>query len=255
MVRATAILAAVVLALAGCQSTVSFRTGNDSPAPEMVRGLLARPDGKGPFPAVVLLHTCGGMTPHVAGDWPRYLSGLGYIVLSVDTLGSRGMSICTQMAGRTVVQTEDAYGALDYLATLPEVDASRVAVIGFSLGGYSINEYLLPNRIGKGRARDFRAAIAIYGRCAFLRHEPGDMPLMQIIGEHDPATPACVAAGERYRVEVHVIPGAYHAFDSALASGKRDPFGTYMQYSGAATTRARELTREFLARHLGGPAR
>src|SRR6185295_187330 len=61
-----------------------------------VSGILSRPEGKGPFPAVVLLHTCGGMTETLSQFWPRYLAQLGYASLAVDSLGPRGMKNCRQ---------------------------------------------------------------------------------------------------------------------------------------------------------------
>jgi dienelactone hydrolase len=55
-----------------------------------ISGQLYKPDGAGPYPAVVLLHTCGGLSQHMTHDWPQFLVGLGYVVLSVDTLSPRG---------------------------------------------------------------------------------------------------------------------------------------------------------------------
>ena len=92
-------------------------------------------EGRGPFPAVVILHSCGGFTSHVTNDWPSYLTGLDYVVLSVNTFGSRGYVRCPNpyhFDRATFVK--DAYGALDYLAAQPFVDGNRIAVMGFSLG-------------------------------------------------------------------------------------------------------------------------
>ena len=249
---------ALALILAGCQTaSVSFTNSkfspDDSVRVEGIWGLLARPQGNGPFPAVVILHTCGGMTPHVTIDWPGYLTGLGYVTLSVDSLGPRGHKICTEMAVREMQQASDAYGALDYLATLPYVDVQRVAVMGFSMGAVTINNILV-RRFRKSSERDFKAAIALYGHCNGLNYEPGDIPVMEIVAEHDWLhTLTCVAVGKRSPVEVHVIPGAYHSFDSITSSGGYDPSGTYMQYSAQATSKARELTKAFLGRTLGRP--
>jgi dienelactone hydrolase len=96
-VKLHSVLAATTL-LVACQSNgVSFANAKLSatgPTPPVrISGLLAKPEGKGPFPAVVLLHTCGGVKPHVSVDWPNYLTGLGHVVLTVDSFGPRGGSL------------------------------------------------------------------------------------------------------------------------------------------------------------------
>jgi dienelactone hydrolase len=78
--------------------------------------VLSRPEGKGPFPAVVLLHTCGELTETMTRFWPNYLAQLEYVSLAVDTLTPRGMRNC-RAPGHTrqeVLQMvgDDAYGAL-----------------------------------------------------------------------------------------------------------------------------------------------
>jgi len=229
--------------------------------PRQIRGLLARPEGAGPFPAVVLLHTCGGVRPHVSQDWPRYLASLGYVTLTVDSFGSRGLGACPNalhpqqppMTNAYREITRDAFGALDHLATRPDVAADRVAVIGYSLGTNVINSFLihLPPRPG----RNFAAAIGIYGRCHDLRRHPTPAtPLMQIAGELDEPHigPCREVAG---RIAVHVLAGAHHSWDDVQASGRRSGTASneLMMYSAPATARSRELVRDFLARHLGPP--
>ena len=73
--------------------------------PASLSGYLARPDaglaaelegdspsnGGGPFPAVVVLHGCIGITGHFTGIADR-LSSWGYVALAVDSLGPRGIS-------------------------------------------------------------------------------------------------------------------------------------------------------------------
>ena len=74
----------VALFLAGLDFYyVEFETGatyNWDKDRQQVAGLLFRPAGADRSAAVVLLHTCDGMQPHVISSWPRYLTGLGYVV-------------------------------------------------------------------------------------------------------------------------------------------------------------------------------
>ena len=254
--------AILALALAGCQTaSISFPNAKifaHDRKVESVSGLLSKPDGNGPFPAVVLLHSCGGFTSHVTRDWPDYFAGIGYVTLSVDTFGTRGYQRCPNpYQGADGAFVKDAYGALDYLATQPFIDRNKIAVMGFSLGAGVINNALIPLRARARRELDFKAAIALYGRCNNVGPYPkGSIPLMEIGAENDTATaPHCEYVGKWHpEIEVHILEGAYHAFDSSEASGKIDDAGNRMQYSWEATKKARDLVRAFLAKHLGARA-
>ena len=48
------------------------------------------PGDAAPYPAVVVLHGCGGISSHSAAIADR-LGGWGYVALAIDTLGPRGM--------------------------------------------------------------------------------------------------------------------------------------------------------------------
>ena len=233
--------------LAACASQAGFTSREQD-----VSGQLFEPRGPGPHPAVVLLHACGGMTPHVTRDWPKYLVDLGYVVLAVDTIGSRGYAECGGMPDRLEAQARDAYGALDYLATQPFVDARRVAVAGFSMGAITINELILMRSPRPAGSAEFKAFASFYGRCvnmnpALMR----DAPLLQVIPEKDNFARGCLQRAKTVRMEAHLLPGAYHAFDQPqMTTVRPDRAGNPMLYDAAATQRAQALLRDFLARNL-----
>src|ERR671937_1175159 len=82
-----------VLLLAGCNLGQSVRlpVRPEREAPSIAMRVL-RPDGAGPFPAVVWLHGCGGVTPgarHLE-DWTRRLTRMGYVVAIPDRFPDRG---------------------------------------------------------------------------------------------------------------------------------------------------------------------
>ena len=65
-------------------------------------GYLYRPDGPGPFPAVVMLHGCSGLMTHSgkmqanARFWAEHLRDHGYVALLVDSFTARGIDeVCT----------------------------------------------------------------------------------------------------------------------------------------------------------------
>ncbi len=240
--------------LAACKTTnVSYQAAQLWLGQEKksISGFIARPKGKGPFPAVVLLHTCGGLAPHVTEDWPNYLSQLGYVVLTVDSLGSRGGGNCNSETYVPAYMEADAYGALDYLATLPSVDKHRIGVVGFSYGGIQINKFVMDANRREGES-NFKAGISVYGRCHESQTEyQGKLqfPLLNIIGEKDGETAPCKKLKPPF--ELAILPGAYHAFDKPENDGKYDPAGFLMVYDYEATKKARQLTKAYLAKHLG----
>jgi len=255
-----------VLFLMGFQTDyVKFQTGATyswDKDRRQVTGLLSRPAGAGRSPAVVLLHTCGGLQPHVISAWPRYLTGLGYVVLAADSYTPRGYAKCTNSGTWKNDQTKDAFGALDYLAGLPFVDGERIAVMGFSAGAFAVNDNVINRSRQRAGMRNYKAAISLYGRCSDpLRwYTEKDIPLMQIVGELDAFRSSCenMRIDWNVSIEVHVLPGAYHAFDQSQITAKRPAplieithrVDNQMLYDAARTREARELTRAFLDKHL-----
>lgn len=105
-------------------------------------------------------------------------------------------------------------------------------------------------RLRETAGLDFKAAIASYGYCSSYRE--GSIPLMRILAEKDRLATGCLTtASGSSLIEVHLLPGAYHAFDSRKGSGRTDLSGNYMKYDASATEKAREFTKEFLGRHFG----
>lgn len=196
-----------------------------------LQGLLLRPAGPGPFPAVVMLHGCSGLRTKagaVQGKlrfWAEHFRHLGYVTLLVDSFGPRGIDeVCT---GRHLLspvrdRADDARGALRYLQDRPDVEAARVGLLGWSNGAAATLSVLFDQGAIE---RDFRAAVAFYPNCT--RAYPGGpdfrpyAPLLVLIGALDDWTPAvpCVAIVERARaagapIAIRVYPGAHHSFDA-----------------------------------------
>ena len=163
--------------------------------PVQLIGYLARPDtglsaltsttsrDAAPYPAVVVLHGCGGISSHSAAIADR-LGGWGYVALTIDTLGPRGMdSGC--YSGTFVDQAFDAYAALRYLSTLKVVDAERVALLGQSMGGSAALYAIDRDLAAQCFSHRFRAAIAYYPRCVVVPVPAMTAPVLILIGEAD----------------------------------------------------------------------
>ena len=213
---------------------------------------LMKPKGDGPFPAVIILHGCGGVhQKHL--DWASKLKTWGYATLIVDSLGPRNVSnICKK--GWTIdpyTRAMDAHKAKSYLAELPFVDQGRIGVMGFSHGGASALASI--HRSSFKEETPFQAAIAFYPSCSFLG-EPR-APLMILIGEKDDWVYAsfCEKWVEKigdaeHELILKVYPGAYHGFDNPRAG--RWYMGHYLEYNQKAASDAKIRVREFLAKYL-----
>jgi dienelactone hydrolase len=193
---------------------------------------LFRPDGAGPFPAVVALHGCGGLgreglDPRYR-DWAKTLTGRGFVVLFPDSFGSRGLGSQCRVRSRSVTpereRTADADAARRWLQAQPYVRPDRVSLLGWSNGGSSVLWAVRPQGHPDRSSPDFRSAVALYPGCARLvpRAWSARVPTLVLIGGADDWTPASAceqmvagARGRSARTAIAVYPGAYHDFDAA----------------------------------------
>ncbi len=199
-----------------------------------VDAYLYKPSGKGPYPAVIVLHHAGGLTDDIK-DFSNELSGEGYVTLAVDFTTGSGW----------VNSTAAAY---DYLQKLPEVDAHRTAFVGFSKGA----------RMGMQMAifwknerppRPLRAFVSYYVGNSIDNEPTSDLPpILFLHGKSDPE----VSAKEVVRFcdeqklldgicEAKIYVGTTHAFTRKTSYGP---------YDHQATADAFKRTVAFLNKHL-----
>ena len=223
-----------------------------SSSPEPLRAFVFSPTGatSAKYPAIVMLHGCGGAygrdgqlnARHTM--WGEYLAAQGYVALMLDSFSSRGFKqICTvKFSERTLKESDrvgDAYAALAYLRQLPNVDASRIALLGWSHGGgvalatishrpTNTAGSAAPPSVGSG----FNAAIAFYPGCT-TRNKSADRfhpyaPSLLLIGEADDWTPAApckelatTVAARGEPMQIVTYPDTFHDFDSPTLTAKR----------------------------------
>jgi dienelactone hydrolase len=187
------------------------------PDPLMLTAKLTKPDGDGPFSAVVMLHGCGGILLKRDNPWAKRLSNWGYLALQVDSFSPRGItSVCADRSSNSRFvpkRVRDAYDAKDYLSGLSFVDRNRIAVMGWSHGGWTTLSIL------SEKERDpFRAAIAFYPWCNVPMADL-NASLSILIGDADDWSPAqrCVSRmpsdKSTHEVTLKVYPDAHHGFD------------------------------------------
>lgn len=96
---------------------------------DTIEGYLSKPDGDGPFAAVVYLHGCDGLSENQRKGIAELMTGWGYVSLSVDSYSTRGIKQ-TCVGQLMPARQGDALGALLYLSKLPFVDPQRIAIVG-----------------------------------------------------------------------------------------------------------------------------
>ena len=184
-------------------------------------GILTKPEGDGPFPAVVLLHGCTGINDTNSRDkaWVDRLVKLGYAAFQLDSFRPRGVSnICTDwnlIVGMLGTRAQDAYEAKSYLSNISYIDRNRIGVMGWSHGGTTILD-----TITRSVANDspFKAAVAFYPYC-YRSLSNLKSPVLILIGEKDDWCPAdyCTnfmpSGNTEHEAVLKIYPGAYHDFD------------------------------------------
>jgi carboxymethylenebutenolidase len=119
--------------------SVSYKSGD-----ETVQGILYTPAGKGPFPAIIVIHEWWGLN-----DWVKEqalkLADQGYETLAIDLY--RGKVAATPDMAHELMRgvpddraNRDLKGAFDYLASQPTIRKNRIGAIGWCMGGgYSLD--------------------------------------------------------------------------------------------------------------------
>ena len=206
---------------------------------------ILKPRGAGPFPAIVLMHTCGPIDADQMRYWTQAAVQRGYVAFVLDSFTQRGAAqgTCDWRGddGTFAVyptRVRDAYDALRHLATLPFVDRNRVFAIGFSQGGriaYNLAGARYAAMYGAGLR--FRAIASVYGRCRspvtnrWWVQDDNTTPLLSLLGGKDADGDAseCVPRFEKLKaagqpIEWHVYPNAAHCWDHAqYAIGRQFP--------------------------------
>jgi len=115
------------------------------------------PEDARPRPTVLLFHGCGGLRPHLP-IYAEQAKAAGWRAVIVDSFAPRGWSrefamtmVCSGVLLRGWERAGDILAALEGVARRPDVDGSRLAVAGWSHGGWGIMEAMSCARDRPGR--------------------------------------------------------------------------------------------------------
>ena len=216
----------------------------------LLHGWLWRPPGAGPFPTVVYNHGSESL-PGWMPDEAKFFVRQHRFVLFVPHRRGQGRSAdagasvqevfeasgrdASAMTDALVTQTDDVMSAIAYAASLPFVDAKRIAVAGCSLGGI---ESLFAAERGSGivAAIDFSGGAMTWAASPSLQDRMkvaarnAKVPVFFLQAENDYDTsPSLVLSDEMKRagkpVRVHVFPpnGTTHDEGHHFCIGSASP--------------------------------
>ena len=215
-------------------SDKEFLTGVREGKTARISAELRLPSGTGRFPAVILVHGSAGVGANV-DQWAQELNGIGVAAFILDSFTGRGIvqTIADQSQLENFTMIVDAYRALELLSKHSRIDASRIAIMGFSKGGFAALYSSLTRfqQMHGPKNVEFAAYIPFYGRCEtrFIDDEKlSSRPVRMFHGAADDWVPVepCQHYAERLRragndVQLTVYPAARHAFDNPLFQPER----------------------------------
>jgi len=120
----------------------TFDKGADG-APRQIPAYVFKPAGAGPHPVVVSIHGGpeGQYRPYFFSTFQFMVKELGMAVIAPNVRGSAGYGksyLKLDNAARREDSVRDIGALLDWIKTQPDLDASRVVVMGGSYGGYMV---------------------------------------------------------------------------------------------------------------------
>jgi dienelactone hydrolase len=221
-----ALLLAASPAAAGGPESIELHEGETT-----LNATIYRPEGTGPFPAVIGMHDCAGLMNGAGAvavkyrDWAQLLVKAGFIVLYPESYSSRGLGNQCTSRNRPVrperERVADANVARGWLAQQPDVQADHISLLGWSNGGNSVLWAVRP-RPATNEKPDFRSAVALYPGCRRLNSTAWSarVPTLILIGAFDDVSSAqdcermvAGAKGRSARISLVVYPAAFHDFD------------------------------------------
>ena len=204
--------------LAYTHDSVTVTSSTDG-VPQDLPTELYRPEGDGPFPAVIIMHDCSGLGPKSSGApgrWAQLLASKGYVVAMPDSFTPRGFpaGVCTAPTGNSTPKVNplprayDALATFAYLRRQPFVDGAHIGVMGGSHGGATtlMVDSITPPTPASATpsAGGFAAAIALYPGCGArygnwnVRRASGDHgKVVEYIGTYRPVAPLLILVGEK----------------------------------------------------------
>jgi len=250
----------------------------------MLVGYYFKPEGEHPnkAPAIVMMHGRAGAYSTSANGtynattlskrhafWGHFWASQGYAAILVDGFGPRGYphgfpvhsyDARPDAVNEVTVRPLDAYAALRYLRTRPDIDGKRIALQGWSNGGSATLVTMAnasPDLVGLASNMGFKGALAFYPACTlhgqFDQGYKAYAPLLILSGEADEevSTKRCEELAEAAQVKdgnvmMEIYPDATHDFDDPGI--KRQSVPANAKAADNAIRTARSFIRDLFSR-------
>jgi carboxymethylenebutenolidase len=221
-----------------------------------IDALLGIPQGKGPWPGVVVIHDAVGYGPDNELI-SQLIAQAGYLALTPNMYARGGRARCITRVMRELLTKrgralDDIMAARDHLQSMPEC-SGRVGIAGFCMGG---GFALIMSPKGFGVSAPF------YGTPLprnLSRTLDGACPIVASFGSRDPLGVGAanklreVTAAKQITADIKSYPGAGHSFANQLPAQpllRVTGFG----YNRAAADDAWNRVFAFFGEHLGAGA-
>lgn len=215
MITSLCLLLLASMASAATGKDVSYKSGD-----ETVKGILYTPEGKGPFPGIIVIHEWWGLNDWVKEQASK-LADQGYAALALDLY--RGKVATTPEEAHEIMRgvpqdraARDLHAAFEFLQSQANVRKDRIASIGWCMGGgYSLEVALAEPAL--------TAAVINYGH---LATDPAAIGKIQAAilgnfgGQDKGIPPEDVKKFEEQlktdgkKADIKIYPDAGHAFEN-----------------------------------------
>lgn len=207
-------------------------------------------NNNGTLPAVVMIHENKGLNDHIK-NMANLLARNGYVVLAVDlfkgevtTDRNRSSELTQYIRDNPDIATANLQSAVKYLASLPNVNAEKIASLGWCFGGAQSLQLAL-----NSQDHPLAATVIYYGRLITDNATLAKIkwPVLGIFGDQDSSIPVDTVKAFESALnstnipnEIYIFKGVGHAF--ANPSGDN--------YAPTETKDAWDKTLSFLDKHL-----
>lgn len=223
-------------------SSVEFKTNG-----EAAQGFLARPEGDGPFPGVIVVQEWWGLDDHIK-DVVRRFARAGFVAMAPDLY--HGVVVDEPNEARKLLMDLDTDAAVQeirravaYLSSRDDVALPAVGIVGFCMGGGLV----LQTTLEEDRVA---AAVAFYGRPLTADEAPrAKAPILGLYGAKDRGISAAQVSKMESAFDASGLAGEFHTYEGAGHAFFND---TRSSYDGKAAQDAWRRTVAWFRAHLAG---
>jgi carboxymethylenebutenolidase len=207
-------------------------------------------NSNGTFPAVVMIHENKGLNDHIK-NMANLLARNGYVVLAVDlfkgevtTDRNRSSELTQYIRDNPDIATVNLQSAVKYLASLPNVNAEKIASLGWCFGGAQSLQLAL-----NSQDHPLSATIIYYGRLITDNATLAKIkwPVLGIFGDQDSSIPVDTVKAFESALNSNNIPNEIYIF-KGVGHAFANPSGD--NYAPTETKDAWDKTLSFLDKHL-----